>query len=72
MPKFTILVMPFVLVGILETYAATQIQHPGTSPVNVLSGGTLAGGQYSPSSYRACGAEKAKSLITRSVNRVSG
>ena len=45
MPKFTILLMPFVLVGMLETYAATQIQYPGASPVNVLSGGTLAPGE---------------------------
>ena len=48
MPKFTILLMPFVLVGILETYAAPQIQYPGASPVNVLSGGTLAGGSVLP------------------------
>ena len=51
MPKFTILLMPFVLVGMLETYAATQIQYPGASPVNVLSGGTLAWGQYYSSSF---------------------
>ena len=51
MPKFTILLIPFVLVGILETDAARRNQHRGASPVNVPSGGTLAGSQYYPSSF---------------------